>query len=70
MNDKSFDEIIEYLFVGSKNALNDKANFYLIVNCTLELCKDSVNLYIDDVYDMIFRSVQHVICIFKTKRDK
>jgi hypothetical protein len=48
MNDKSFDEIIEYLFVGSKNALNDKDFFYMIVNCTLELCKDSVNLYIDD----------------------
>jgi hypothetical protein len=48
MNDKSFDEIIEYLFVGSKNALNDKEFFYMIVNCTLELCKDSVNLYIDD----------------------
>ena len=48
MNDKSFDEIIEYLFVGSKNALKDKEIFYMIVNCTIELCKDSVNLYIDD----------------------
>ena len=51
MNDKSFDEIVEYLFVGSENALNDKANFYLIVNCTLELCNetnDIVKLYIDD----------------------
>ena len=51
MNENSFDEIIEYLFVGSANALNQKEHFFLIVNCTLELCNetnDSVKLYIDD----------------------
>jgi protein-tyrosine phosphatase len=52
LRENMYDEIIEYLYVGSASALNHSEKFNLIVNCTTNVyIKTSVNTIRIPIYD-------------------
>lgn len=52
LRENMYDEIIEYLYIGSASALNMSANFKLIVNCTTNILtkkiENTIIIPIDD----------------------
>jgi protein-tyrosine phosphatase len=52
LRENMYDEIIEYLYIGSASALNHSEKFNLIVNCTTNVyIKTSVNTIRIPIYD-------------------